>query len=439
MATPPWLLVASEDSRDLAETQRLATERGWGVLRARSGRELEERLERTAVRLPGSAAGPGQEELEAAVVDIFLPGGPDAIRTLLLRSLPVLVISPPGEAEADTLRALGALDVLPAPFDAAGLDRSLALLRERVELARRIEQASAPSAARAEALLQGPSMAAGRLREAVGRVAGTRGTTVLLQAFPRSGASACARAIHGRSSRRHGPFVALDDAAELAPATSGRPSGLLDPLRAARRGTLFLGRVETLAPALQEELAVLLGDRRLEAEAEAPDTEARLIASTEVDLEERVEQGRFADALFYRLNVLRIELPSAASRRDDRAAILATLPEGQRLSAEAVERLTELDPPFDELAALLVLAGLRAGPGPIGPQAFAGSQPASADVLALGDRALRTVERALIERVLEESEGNHSLAARVLGVNRTTLYNKLRRYREEDQADPRAT
>ena len=217
-------------------------------------------------------------------------------------------------------------------------------------------------------------------------------------------------------------------------------------LEAARGGTLALVGVEELEVEHQELLAdALATGSYTPLGGRAPRTvDLRLVAIT---CDEELERVLASDELAYRLNEHQVDVPPLATRGEDLPAIAEALLRRRaatgHLTDDARDALagTAFIGGFDELEQWLDLALERARGGPVraahlddrpGPARVDRPAPAlgtpSADSLPLGDRSWRTVERALIERVLDESEGNRSRAARVLGFNRSTLYNKLRQY-----------
>lgn len=300
----------------------------------------------------------------------------------------------------------------------------------------------------AELVLAGSSGEARRLRGQVERVASTPRTTVLLLGREDDGVIEVARLLHVRSARAAGPLQEhrardLDSAAALDTA-----------LAEADGGCLHLLAVHELEPAAQGRLAAHLDGRRPTAteEGEARPPDVRLIASTELDLAHPEAADALREDLVYRLNVLTLRVPALSERRADvpdlcghalRSAAQARSTPPTGFSVEALEALEAHAFPgsLAELRARMELASHLAAGRDVGPddlglgvdvRALAPTQPPatlpSEEVIPLLDRSLEAVEEALIRRVLQEERGNKSRAARVLGMHRATLYNKLRRY-----------
>lgn len=307
--------------------------------------------------------------------------------------------------------------------------------------------------------LVGRSAALLRVRDAIGKVARAPRTTVLVTGESGTGKELVARAIHARSSRAAGPFVAVNCAAlsaELFAAelfghepgafTGALPKGRKGLLAAAEGGTLLLDEIGELDPAVQAQLLRVLQERVYRPVGGTRDIpmDVRIIAATHRDLQELVAAGRFREDLWYRLNVASIQLPALRERAADVPDLCRHLLErialdhglGEiALSDEAAAELTGREWPGNvrELSHALERAAIRSGGERIEREHLeeAGSTPERARttgrlMLEIEDLSLDAVERSLIARVLAESGGNRSLAARTLGVHRATLYGKLR-------------
>ena len=164
----------------------------------------------------------------------------------------------------------------------------------------------------------------------------------------------------------------------------------------------------------------------------------RCIAATNRSIEELVKAGSFRPDLYYRLNVFAINIPPLRDRREDiplladyfiRRFCASTNREPPRLTPQAVDTLMAHDWPGNvrELENAVERALVVGRNGEIGPAHFA--LGVRSESLSSGGRSLDEVERAHIEKVISECEGNLSRAARVLQIDRTTLYHKLKRYR----------
>lgn len=297
----------------------------------------------------------------------------------------------------------------------------------------------------------------------VDRVATSR-TTVLLLGETGTGKSRLAEWIHGRSPRRNGPFVVLDCGAlpesvvdsELFGHVKGAFTGASrDRPGAARRahgGTLFLDEIGDIIPAMQMKLLRLIQDKVVHpVGADAPvSVDIRVIAATKHDLGRRVREGRFRDDLYYRLAVVPVTLPPLRARPGAVRKLAAEIAqrvgseEGRspRLTDEAlaaleahswpgnirelenvVQRLVILTP-YDVITARDVRARIQ----PVFAAGSGASPPATPrpDASRLGlDDQRRQAERTAIKEALNAAGGNRTRAARILGISRRTLYNKL--------------
>lgn len=280
-------------------------------------------------------------------------------------------------------------------------------------------------------------------------------TPVLLVGESGTGKELLARALHRRSPRAPGPFVAVNCSAIpealLESELFGHRRGAFTDARdnqpglfqVAHHGTILLDEIGDMAPPLQGKLLRVLQEKEVHpvgAPAPVP-VDARIVTATHRDLSALVAQDRFRQDLLYRINVIEVRVPALRDRPDDLAPLVEHLlvkygarlgKVGYRVSAEAMAELRRHTWPGNvrELQNVIERA-LVLGTGPvIGvddlPDSFREMpfKPAG-----IAGRRLADIEREHIIRTLGAVAGNKAAAARVLGVNRKTLYRKLTQHR----------
>jgi two-component system NtrC family response regulator len=402
---------------------------------------------------------------DVLIVDISLPGrsGLEWVATLRFAGERAEVIFMTAYADLNTtIGALrvGAVDFIPKPFRIEQLNAAI----ERA-LARRAPGDAAPEpTARREgssaASLVGSSAVMQEMARIIQRV-GPTPTSVLIEGETGTGKELVAAAIH-RASRRRGSFIAVNCIAitpelfesELFGHTRGAFTGAHQSREglfiAARGGTLFLDELSEMPPPMQAKLLRVLETRRIRrvgADDEV-DVDVRLITATNTDLAEAVRAGRFREDLYFRLNVVRLQLPALREHSADIPELLAHFSE--TLSVELGVPAYEFAP--DEIARL---QGHR-WPGNVRelrnfvertlllgcpPWDSLGAPPASvtaAAVAAAGfpaDWPLDRVEKHHMLHVLGVTGGNKSEAARQLGISRKTLERKLSSWSDPTQSD----
>ncbi|MGE5216952.1 MAG: sigma-54-dependent transcriptional regulator [Chloroflexota bacterium] len=283
---------------------------------------------------------------------------------------------------------------------------------------------------------------------------------VLILGESGTGKEMVARALHANGSRASGPFVAVNCAAipdtlleselfgyvrgAFTDARKDRP-GLFQE---ANGGVLFLDEIGEIPLTLQAKLLRVIEDREVRplGSNKSEKVDVHLISASNRALEELVQDGRFRHDLYYRLNVIRIDLPPLRDRVEDIPLLVDHFL--RKFAAQSPREVTGIEP--DALALLLrhrwpgnvrelehaieraVLLGRNASIGVEDLPAFL--RAADQRKLPLGEAVarsftLRDLEREYIERVLENTNGNKSEAAKILGVDRTTLYRKLEEYK----------
>jgi DNA-binding NtrC family response regulator len=399
---------------------------------------------------------------DLVILDLKMPGvdGTELLRKITAEhpGLDVVVItgySSVGSA-VECMR-LGAYDYLPKPFDTESLRLVVrrAVEKRRLAVENEALRRSLAGASAGEALL-GDSAPMRKVRELVERVA-VADSTVLITGESGTGKELVARAIHSGSSRRERPFVALDCAAlvetlceselfghvkgAFTGATAGRPGRF----ELADGGTVFLDEVANVGPAIQAKLLRVLQEREITrvGDGRPIPVDVRVVAATNRDLAAAIKDGGFREDLFYRLSVVTIDLPPLRARREDIPLLAEGLLrriQGRRalaprpLSAAALAALQGHDWPGNvrelenTLERALVLAqGAEIVREDLGIAAE-GTPPSEAGVPA-GDLSLVSAEVERIRKVLDLTGRHLGQAAALLGIDRKTLWRKIRAYK----------
>lgn len=324
------------------------------------------------------------------------------------------------------------------------------LRREVARLTRRVEELGQGP------LIVGESSSIQLLRAHVEHVAPTD-STVLILGDTGTGKELVARSLHQHSPRRDKRFLAVNcgafNEALLANELFGHEKGAFTGAQAQKKGlfelvaggTLFLDEIGDMSLPMQVQLLRVLQERtfyRLGGSVEIP-VDARILAATNKDLKAEAEQGLFRLDLFYRLNVITLRVPPLAERREDIGLLVSYFiakyapPLHKTLtgvSAEALRLLTGYGYPGNirELEnivqrAVIMAKGKEIEPADLPPDLQANTGPLSAapDLRLV---SLDELERRHIDRVLAHCQGNKTKAAEILGIDRASLWRKLKRY-----------
>ncbi|HRP08201.1 MAG TPA: sigma-54 dependent transcriptional regulator [Gemmatimonadales bacterium] len=288
-------------------------------------------------------------------------------------------------------------------------------------------------------------------------------STVLIGGESGTGKEVLARYLHDSSSRSDGPFLSINCGAlpetllesELFGHVKGSFTGAVRDKQglfaAARGGTFFMDEVGEMPASLQVKLLRVLQQREVipVGSTDAIPVDVRIIAATNRDLEEEVRRGAFRSDLFYRLNVIAIELPALRDRRDDLILLIDTFlqsmagegEEPKALSAEALDAVMVYEWPGNvrELQNALEHAVVLSNGPLIDPQHLPERITRRKKEPLVADRnqpnpSLDLIERAYIMFVLQAEGGNKTRAAEVLGIDPSTLYRKLSRYEGDGAA-----
>lgn len=390
---------------------------------------------------------------DVVLLDLRLPDadGLVALEALRADDENVAVILLTGFADVQTaVRAMhhGAADVLEKPVDLDVLATAVSKAAAPGKLRQELEVLRAQS--RAEQTDDGPPPDPALARW-IDLAARNADATVLLQGETGTGKGFIARQIHDRSARKHAPFVEIN-CASLSPTffesdLFGHERGAFTDARQAKRGllevaddgTLFLDEVVEMSMDVQPRFLKVLEERtfRRLGSTTTLRTNARLIVASHQPLQEAVSARRFRADLYYRLQVLTITLPALRERPDDIVPLAELfLPRGATLHPSAHDVLLRYSWPGNirELRNAIWRAAILADGTPIGPAHLGlpvSVLPARASAKAPvppEDVSLHSVERQAIQRALSATEGNRTRAARLLGIARSTLLEKIRRY-----------
>jgi DNA-binding NtrC family response regulator len=281
--------------------------------------------------------------------------------------------------------------------------------------------------------------------------------SVLITGESGTGKELVANTIHEEGSRSDGPFVVVDCGtlpeniveSELFGHKKGAFTGAEEPktgkVELADGGTLLLDEIGNLSPDLQAKLLRFLQEKEFTpiGGTEPRSVDTRILAATNVDIEKAIEAGQFREDLYYRLNVVHINIPPLRERREDIPALARYFlnhygseinPGINRIDDSVMELLNSHDWPGNvrELENCIKHALVMADGDAITPEDLPGGfdteTPTSNETVEERDLTLEEVERRHILRVIEDQDWNLSAATRILGINRTTLYNKIDKY-----------
>lgn len=290
-------------------------------------------------------------------------------------------------------------------------------------------------------------------------------STVLIRGESGTGKDLIAKAIHAASHRASGPFVTINCAAlpenllesELFGYKKGAFTGAIKDkdglFRVADGGTFFLDEVGNTSPAIQVKLLRVLEDKTITpvGDTRPVEVDVRLIAATNADLEEEVKVGRFRSDLFYRLNVIPVHIPSLRERSEDIPILanhfiakycLRNSVDVKSLSDEAMKVLYKYDWPGNvrELENCIERAVLFSRGETIEVSDFPAKIIEGKPKTIISEKTpetptLESIEKAYIYYVMQQAKGKKSRAARLLGIDSSTLYRKLERYKLQERKE----
>jgi two-component system response regulator AtoC len=440
------LLLVDDEPAMLFALKELAESRNYEAVLARSGAEALAHL----------------DGVDAVVTDYSMPemDGVQLLKSIHERdeSLPVVMLTAHG-SERLAVRAMkaGAYEYVTKPLDID--EMGLVLERALEARALRVQNRRLSAEKALGKSIVGDSAPMRRLLDAVSRVA-PRDITVLVRGKTGTGKELVAALLHAESRRATGPLVRFNCAAipgELAEAELfGHTRGAFTGAAQARRGffaeahggTLVLDEVGELPLPVQAKLLRALQEGEIQpvGAGRVEKVDVRVIASTNRDLAADARSGRFREDLYYRLAVIELLVPTLGEHLEDIPALAAEFArsyaqrfgiEGVRLSSELIEALRRADWPGNvrqlENAVARMVAMSRGGE--IGADALAsvaadppGAEPAPLSMgLPLKDQ-LEALERSVIAQALSAASGNQSETARRLGLSRSALLDRLKKY-----------
>src|SRR3989454_1118938 len=454
--TPHTLLVV-DDERSLRFTiGEWARDLGFTPLEAASGSEALERMH--------------EQVVDVVLLDLRLTNedGMEVLKRLRDEdpALPVIMLTGHGSVEhAVQATKLGAYDFMLKPPDLDHLGVVVTRAIEHSRLQREVQHLRAGTLG--EVSLIGESQALRRVLQRLDKAGRSVSVTVLIQGETGSGKELMARYLHTHSARAGGPFIELNCSAIpeqlLESELYGHERGAFTDAKRFRKGlfeladggTLFLDEIGEMAPGLQSKLLRVLETRTFRRVGGSTDitVDVRVVAATHIDLKRAVAEGRFREDLFFRLNVVPIDLPALRERPEDIEALaehfvarfcreLGRAP--ARLDPSALESLRAYPWPGNvrELRNVMERVVLLEAEDVILPEhlpaevihpavrsAVLSVATAPAETFPAGVvRPLTDIEKLAIEHALEVCGGNKTRAAQALGISRQTLRTKLKEY-----------
>jgi DNA-binding NtrC family response regulator len=443
-----WQILVVDDEEIMCESLAAwLREDGYGVDTASSGREAVEKS-----RL---------KDFAIYFVDLKMPGGMDGIETMMqIRKLrpeaSIIIITAYATVDtAITAMKEGAQEYIVKPCN----PEEISLLVNRIIKVKNLQRENTILRKKLtrqysvhDVISKNPRMR--EIMDLASEVASLR-STVLIQGESGTGKELVARALHNAGDRAAKPFVAVSCAAlaetllesELFGHEKGSFTGASQQKQGkfemADGGTIFLDEIGDISPKLQVDLLRVLQDRAFYRVGGSQEVrvDVRVVAATHVNLQQAVADGKFRDDLFYRLNVIEIRIPPLRERREDIPLLAVHFVERlahvlgrnvNELSEGALRRLLDYNWPGNvrELEnaverAIVTCRGRILTEDDFGFLAHATATPAWS--IPPG-ATIQDMERALITVTIQRTQGNIKEAASVLGIDRSTLYEKIKRY-----------
>ena len=412
-----------------------------------------------------TTAGSGEEGLklfdsdrfDVVLLDINLPklDGVEVLKRLKQKApqTEVIMITGYGDVKSavESIKQ-GARDYITKPFK---LNEILALVKQAVRennyLTASQPDVPEPDSDASLDFIKCPSHAMQPAYELANKVAATD-ITVLLQGETGSGKDVMAKQIHRQSGRRNGPFVTLDCGlltqnlaeSELYGHRKGAFSGAaerkLGLVEKSHQGTLFLDEIGNIDLDLQKKFLRFLETKKMRRVGETRESyvDTRIILATNMDLQKALKKGDLREDLFYRMDVIQIQIPPLRDRPEDIECLAryflqknALEKSPRKISDEALKALSDYSWPGNlrELNSVINKASILADSDVILPENLPSHLAINKEVRRRWSRTLQDMEKEHIINVLEKTGGNQSKASEILGINRKTLYKKIHKYK----------
>ncbi len=440
------ILLVDDDLNTCQALQLMLSKEGHDLLETHTGKEALEKVRGEAVDL--------------AIIDWKMPGmnGLEFFQALKAIRPEVVGLMISAHATVDlAVSAIknGVFDFITKPFRMGDIKKAIARALEAQALVaenRRLRQALKEKASFSSIIGKSPAFV--RIMDLVAKIAPTR-STVLLTGESGTGKEIIAEALHFASTREDQPLVKVNCGAltesllesELFGHEKGAFTGAfqqrLGRFESADRGTIFLDEIGEMSPGMQVKMLRVLQDGSLErvGSSRSIRVDVRILAATNRNLEEEVEAGRFRRDLFYRLNVISIEIPPLRERRED-IPLLANYflnkygelnnKKIQGFSPDVHRVLTgyhwpgnvrELENVIERAVSLCPTETIE--PSDLPPRIISSLPEAVEQITIPIGSSLEEVERLVIEKTLIKTKGDKKLTARMLGISLSSLYNKI--------------
>ena len=450
------ILVADDDASIRSLLKQLLADEGFAVIEASTGVEVVEKVKESSPDL--------------VIMDVRMPelDGIEALSRVKATNpkTAVLIMTAFGSSNA-AIRAMefGAFDYITKPFELDKISHSVKRVLDYQDLTQEVEvlRDEISTLVQTERIV-GNSPAMQEVYKTIGKVA-KADATILITGESGTGKELVAEALHFNSNRRSGPMVKVSCAAlpetlletELFGHEKGSFTGAMTQRRGrfemADKGTIFLDEIGEMTVPTQTKLLRVLQERKLERIGSSLPikVDIRIIVATNKDLQKQVEQSKFRDDLYYRLNVINIHMPPLRDRKEDIPSLVEHFLAKHRYSAtaqpaaiseEAIRRLIEYNWPGNvrELEnvierAVVLSRGqiITSRELPFGEHEAGEGEEGDGDAEAKGDssffkKSVAQFEKDLIMKALRDANGNRSKAAEMLGIYRRLLYAKIKEY-----------